>query len=99
MKTSLAPGIQVVTDYLPKAGLNKPLDKLGFQLVGYGCTTCIGNSGPLPETVAKAVTDGDLVAAPCFRAIEISKAACMSRCGRTISPRRCWSSPTRWRAR
>ncbi len=63
VKTSLAPGSQVVTDYLLKAGLNKPLDKLGFQLVGYGCTTCIGNSGPLPENVAKAVTDGDLVAA------------------------------------
>ncbi len=63
VKTSLAPGSQVVTDYLLKAGLNKPLDKLGFQLVGYGCTTCIGNSGPLPDNVAKAVTDGDLVAA------------------------------------
>jgi aconitate hydratase len=61
VKTSLAPGSQVVTDYLAKAGLNKPLDKLGFQLVGYGCTTCIGNSGPLPENVAKAVTDADLV--------------------------------------
>jgi len=63
VKTSLAPGSQVVTDYLAKAGLDKPLDKLGFQLVGYGCTTCIGNSGPLPDAVAKAVTDGDLVAA------------------------------------
>jgi aconitate hydratase len=62
VKTSLAPGSQVVTDYLAKAGLNKSLDKLGFQLVGYGCTTCIGNSGPLPENVAKAVTDGDLIA-------------------------------------
>ncbi len=62
VKTSLAPGSQVVTDYLLKAGLNKPLDKLGFELVGYGCTTCIGNSGPLPENVAKAVTDGDLIA-------------------------------------
>ena len=63
VKTSLAPGSQVVTDYLAKAGLNKPLDKLGFQLVGYGCTTCIGNSGPLPENVADAITDGDLVTA------------------------------------
>ena len=62
VKTSLAPGSQVVTDYLLKAGLNKALDKLGFELVGYGCTTCIGNSGPLPENVAKAVTDGDLIA-------------------------------------
>jgi aconitate hydratase len=63
VKTSLAPGSQVVTDYLAKSGLNKYLDKLGFELVGYGCTTCIGNSGPLPEPIAKAVTDGDLVAA------------------------------------
>ncbi|HEX7726051.1 MAG TPA: aconitate hydratase AcnA, partial [Rhizomicrobium sp.] len=62
VKTSLAPGSQVVTDYLAKSGLNKPLDKLGFELVGYGCTTCIGNSGPLPENVGQAVTDGDLVA-------------------------------------
>ncbi len=61
VKTSLAPGSQVVTDYLARAGLDKSLDKLGFQLVGYGCTTCIGNSGPLPENIAKAVTDGDLV--------------------------------------
>jgi aconitate hydratase len=63
VKTSLAPGSQVVTDYLAKAGLDKPLDKLGFQLVGYGCTTCIGNSGPLPEPVANAITEGDLVTA------------------------------------
>ncbi len=63
VKTSLAPGSQVVTDYLEKAGLNVYLDKLGFDLVGYGCTTCIGNSGPLPDNIAKAVTEGDLVAA------------------------------------
>ena len=62
VKTSLAPGSQVVTDYLAKSGLNKPLDALGFELVGYGCTTCIGNSGPLPEAVGNAVTEGDLVA-------------------------------------
>jgi aconitate hydratase len=62
VKTSLAPGSQVVTDYLSRAKLDKALDKLGFELVGYGCTTCIGNSGPLPEAVGKAVTDGDLVA-------------------------------------
>ncbi|HEY8949812.1 MAG TPA: aconitate hydratase AcnA [Rhizomicrobium sp.] len=61
VKTSLAPGSQVVTDYLARAGLNKALDKLGFDLVGYGCTTCIGNSGPLPEAVGNAVTEGDLV--------------------------------------
>ena len=63
VKTSLAPGSQVVTDYLKKAGVDKSLDKLGFTLAGYGCTTCIGNSGPLPDPVAKAVTDADLVAA------------------------------------
>ena len=63
VKTSLAPGSQVVTDYLAKAGLDKALDKLGFTLAGYGCTTCIGNSGPLPEPVAKAITEADLVAA------------------------------------
>jgi aconitate hydratase len=62
VKTSLAPGSQVVTDYLDKAGLQKPLDALGFNLVGYGCTTCIGNSGPLPEPISKAVQEGDLVA-------------------------------------
>jgi aconitate hydratase len=63
VKTSLAPGSQVVTDYLLKAGLNDDLDALGFNLVGYGCTTCIGNSGPLPPAIAAAVTEGDLVAA------------------------------------
>lgn len=62
VKTSLAPGSRVVTDYLITSGLNKDLDALGFETVGYGCTTCIGNSGPLPAPVAKAVTDGDLVA-------------------------------------
>jgi len=62
VKTSLAPGSQVVTEYLKAAGLQKELDTLGFNLVGYGCTTCIGNSGPLPEPIAKAVQDGDLVA-------------------------------------
>ena len=63
VKTSLAPGSRVVTDYLAAAGLDKDLDALGFETVGYGCTTCIGNSGPLPDPVAKAVTQGDLVAA------------------------------------
>ncbi|HWA31009.1 MAG TPA: aconitate hydratase AcnA, partial [Rhizomicrobium sp.] len=61
VKTSLAPGSQVVTDYLKKAKLDTALNKLGFDLVGYGCTTCIGNSGPLPEAVGNAVTEGDLV--------------------------------------
>ncbi|HEY0901254.1 MAG TPA: aconitate hydratase AcnA [Micavibrio sp.] len=63
VKTSLAPGSQVVTDYLDKAGLTAHLDALGFNLVGYGCTTCIGNSGPLPEPIGKAVEAGDLTVA------------------------------------
>jgi aconitate hydratase len=63
VKTSLAPGSKVVTDYLDEAGLTAPLEQLGFYLVGYGCTTCIGNSGPLPEAVSEAIRSGDLVAA------------------------------------
>jgi aconitate hydratase len=63
VKTSLAPGSRVVTDYFDKANLSEPLAKLGFYTVGYGCTTCIGNSGPLPEPVSAAITEGDLVAA------------------------------------
>jgi aconitate hydratase len=60
VKTSLAPGSKVVTEYLRRAGLDEPLDALGFQLVGYGCTTCIGNSGPLPSEISAAVAEGDL---------------------------------------
>jgi aconitate hydratase len=63
VKTSLAPGSQVVTEYLDSSGLQKDLDKLGFNLVGYGCTTCIGNSGPLPEPVSEAIRKNDVVAA------------------------------------
>jgi len=63
VKTSLAPGSKVVTDYLQKSGLNRSLDELGFSLVGYGCTTCIGNSGPLPDEVARTVADRDLIVA------------------------------------
>ncbi len=63
VKTSLAPGSQVVTDYLEKAGLQTHLDALGFNLVGYGCTTCIGNSGPLAEPISKAINENDIVAA------------------------------------
>ncbi|MCA9268687.1 MAG: aconitate hydratase AcnA [Planctomycetales bacterium] len=62
VKTSLAPGSRVVTDYLAKSGLEVYLDKLGFNTVGYGCTTCIGNSGPLPDPISAAVRDGDVVA-------------------------------------
>jgi aconitate hydratase len=63
VKTSLAPGSQVVTEYLKSSGLQKDLDKLGFDLVGYGCTTCIGNSGPLPEAISETIKKNDLVAA------------------------------------
>ena len=63
VKTSLAPGSQVVTDYLDKAGLTEHLDAMGFNLVGYGCTTCIGNSGPLPDPIRVAVESGDLTVA------------------------------------
>src|ERR1700686_2532709 len=63
VKTSLAPGSQVVAEYLDKSGLQKDLDKLGFNLIGFGCTTCIGNSGPLPAEISKAINENDLVAA------------------------------------
>jgi len=63
VKTSLAPGSKVVTDYLQAAGVNRALDQLGFNLVGYGCTTCIGNSGPLPEPIATAIREQDLTVA------------------------------------
>ncbi len=62
VKTSLAPGSRVVTEYLEKAGLDKSLDQLGFNTVGYGCTTCIGNSGPLPEPISEGIKKGNLVA-------------------------------------
>jgi aconitate hydratase len=62
VKTSLAPGSQVVSDYLTESGLTEDLNALGFDLVGYGCTTCIGNSGPLPEPISKAINENDLVA-------------------------------------
>jgi aconitate hydratase len=62
VKTSLAPGSKVVTEYLNESGLMKPLEELGFHLVGYGCTTCIGNSGPLPEPIANAIQSNDIVA-------------------------------------
>ena len=61
VKTSLAPGSKVVSDYLEKAQLSEFLNKIGFNLVGYGCTTCIGNSGPLNEWVSKEITDKDLI--------------------------------------
>src|SRR5436305_10862292 len=60
VKTSLAPGSKVVTEYLERAGLIEPLERLGFSLVGYGCTTCIGNSGPLPEEISAEIARRDL---------------------------------------
>src|SRR6266480_4732292 len=63
VKTSLAPGSRVVTEYLEKTGLQPYLNQLGFNLVGYGCTTCIGNSGPLDPTIEQVLSDHDLVAA------------------------------------
>ncbi len=63
VKSSLAPGSKVVTDYYARADLQRYLDELGFQTVGYGCTTCIGNSGPLPTEISEAVAEGDLVVA------------------------------------
>jgi aconitate hydratase len=61
VKSSLAPGSKVVTEYYERSGLDRYLDELGFNLVGYGCTTCIGNSGPLPDNIAEAVTEGELI--------------------------------------
>ena len=99
VKTSLAPGSRVVTDYLAEAGLQDDLDALGFDLVGYGCTTCIGNSGPLPEPIAKAVDEGNLVVAAVLSGNRNFEGRIHPRSGRTISPRRRWWSPTRSRAR
>jgi aconitate hydratase len=92
VKTSLAPGSRVVTEYLKDAGLTPYLEALGFHLVGYGCTTCIGNSGPLPEPIAEAVTWSSR---RCCRAIATSKGASTRSCARTSWRRRCWW----WRTR
>ena len=75
MKTTLAPGSKVVMDSYGRAGLLPYLDKLGFNLVGYGCTTCIGNSGPLPEEMSQAVADGTTSrSSPCCPATGTSRA-------------------------
>ena len=73
VKTSLAPGSKVVTDYLEKAGLNKYLDELGFNLVGYGCTTCIGNSGPLNKNISEAIHKKIYIQFQFYQEIEILK--------------------------
>jgi aconitate hydratase len=87
VKTSLAPGSRVVTEYLNRAGLTPALDQLGFQTVGYGCTTCIGNSGPLPEPVRAAIARARRWSRPCERQrkFEVGSAR---RCARTTWRRR-----------
>ena len=96
VKTSLAPGSQVVAEYLDKSGLQKDLDKIGFNLVGFGCTSCIGNSGPLAGGNLRSRSTRTTSSRPrCSRATAISKAASTPTCARTISPRRRSSSPMR----
>ena len=97
VKTSLAPGSKVVTDYLDEAGLRSTSTQLGFYLVGYGCTTCIGNSGPLPEEVAaRRSSRATSSSRRCSRGNRNFEGAHpQHRCARTTSPRRRWSSPTR----
>ena len=91
VKTSLAPGSQVVTDYLDQAGLSDDLDALGFNLVGYGCTTCIGNTGPLPAPISETINKNDLAVASVLsgnRNFEVPYPARMF--ARTFSPHRHW---------
>ena len=83
VKASLAPGSRVVSDYLDKTGLQPYLDQLGFNLVGYGCTTCIGNSGPLDAGIEKAILDNNLIAPRCFPATETSRRVCTKTCAAT----------------
>jgi aconitate hydratase len=99
VKTSLAPGSQVVTDYLEKAGLQSHLDNIGFNLVGYGCTTCIGNSGPLAEPISKAINENGLVAAAVISGNRNFEGRVSPTCAPTSSPARRWWSPMRSRAR
>ena len=75
VKTSLAPGSKVVTEYYDHAGLTPYLEQLGFHTVGYGCTTCIGNSGPLPEAISAAVDEATSSSAPCSPATATSRPA------------------------
>ena len=89
VKTSLAPGSQVVTEYLKKAGLQKSLNALGFNLVGYGCTTCIGNSGPLAPAFQRPSTRTNWWSLPFCRATAILKAESAPMCGQIIWPRPC----------
>jgi aconitate hydratase len=98
VKASLAPGSRVVSDYLAKTGLQPYLDQLGFNLVGYGCTTCIGNSGPLPAPIDEAISKHDLVAASVLSGNRNSKRACIRTSKQISSCRRRWSSRSHWPA-
>ena len=84
VKTSLAPGSQVVTEYLKKAGLQKSLNALGFNLVGYGCTTCIGNSGPLAPSISEAINKNKLVVTSVLSGNIVLKAT-VTRCAGKLS--------------
>ncbi len=95
IKTSLAPGSRIVTEYLEKAGLLPYLEKLGFYLAGYGCTTCIGNAGDLAPEINEAITKNDLSARPCCRATATSRRASIRTSRPTSWPRRRWWWPTR----
>ena len=79
VKTSLAPGSQVVSAYLEAAELQDDLDAIGFNLVGYGCTTCIGNSGPIQKELSDAIAEGDLVATSVLSGNQIGRASCRER--------------------
>jgi aconitate hydratase len=93
VKTSLAPGSQVVSAYLEAAGLQEELDKIGFNLVGYGCTTCIGNSGPLQPEISQAIAEGDLVATSVLSGNRNLRAVSLLMCAPITSPLRLsWSS-------
>ncbi len=98
VKTSLAPGSQVVTDYLNRAGLQEDLDALGFNLVGYGCTTCIGNSGPLQPEISAAISKATWLPPRSCRATATSKGAFPPMYGRITWPRPRWWWPMRSRA-
>jgi len=96
VKTSLAPGSKVVTRYLDEAGLTPYLEALGFHTVGYGCTTCIGNSGPLPEAIVREIVEGDLVAAAVLSGNRNFEGGSIPMPGPAIWPRRPSWWPTPW---
>jgi hypothetical protein len=99
VKSSLAPGSKVVTDYYKAAGLTQYLDELGFALVGYGCTTCIGNSGPLSEPIEKAIQAADLTVASVLSGNRNFEGRVHPLVKPTGWPPPRWSSPMRWPGR